>query len=319
MLRAYHGGLFFRYLAERLRHRDPAAARYLRQGLGIAEREKKLHKYWLPHLERTKAAQRRWAESLSGSDLAVLGAGRLFDFAADTLPARFKRLLLFDADPSCAERWHTLSGVQIEPLIGDLTGCIQHWQQDLDRFYGGWDESLAHIAGIVQPADHAMLFAADAVLSLNLMSQLPIAWQDCVEDYLSRKFGERNVAGKESEWLLAAEPGAQWIVEQHLASLAVSGAGSILLVTDVEYAEYRGGPNSVRWNQGVWDADAGLRVDVTPALYGLDPIALLPDYTLRWQESWLWDISPIGVESATCGTTHRVAAMAFDRNSIWHN
>lgn len=311
--------MFFRYLAARLRHRDPAAARYLRQGLGIAEREKKLRKYWEPHLERTKAAQRRWAENLSGIDLAVLGAGRLFDLAADALPARFQRLLLFDADPSCEQHWSALNGVEVEPHIGDLTGCIQRWQQDLDRFHGGWEESLAHIAGIVQPGDHANPFSADAVLSLNLMSQLPIAWQDCVEDYLGRKFGERNVESKESEWLLAVEAGAKWIVEQHLAGLAASEARSILLISDLEYAEYRGGPNSVRWNEGVWDAGAGLRVDVTPALYGLDPIALLPNYTLRWQESWLWDISPIGVESATCGTTHRVAAMAFDHRSLCHN
>jgi hypothetical protein len=142
---------------------------------------------------------------------------------------------------------------------------------------------------------------------------LPIAWQDCVEDFLSRRFGARNVGKQEAEWLSAVEPGAKWIVEQHLAALAASNARTILLITDVEYAEYHGGPNSLRWNDGVWGADGGLRMDVTPALYGLDPVAALRGYTLRWQDSWLWDISPIGVESPTCGTAHRVAAFAFDR------
>lgn len=299
-----------------MRYRDPAARRYLRQGLGIAERERKLHRYWLAHFERSKAAQRRWLEDTDGIDLAVLGAGRLFDFASDTLPARFQRVLLIDADPSCADRWRSeLRGVELEPRIGDLTGCIERWQQELSHFHGDWEQTLEHVRRIAKPTDHPMPFAADAVLSLNVMSQLPIGWQDCVEDFLGRRFGTRNVDGREDEWLSAVEPGAKWIVEQHLAALAASHARSVLLITDMEYAEYRGGPNSVRWSDGTWGADPGLRVDVTPALYALDPVAAMRGYTLRWQDSWLWDIAPIGIESPNCGTVHRVAAMAFDRVS----
>ena len=306
--------MFFRYLAARLRHRDPAVRRYLRQGLGIAERERKLRRFWTPHLERSKAVQRRWIEDFAGIDLAVLGAGRLFDFASDALPRHFQRFLMIDADPSCADAWSALSGIEIEPRIGDVTGCLERWQQELNRFHGDWAAALAHIRQISQPTDRPMPFAADAVLSLNLMSQLPIGWQDCAEDFLGRRFGARNAGQQESEWLAAVEPGAKWIVEQHLAALANSHARTILLMTDAEYAEYHGGPNSVRWSDGVWGADAGLRLDVTPALYGIDPVAAMQEnYALRWQDSWLWDISPIGVESPTCGTAHRVAAFVFDR------
>jgi len=290
--------LFFRYLAARLRHRDPAAARYLRQGLGIEERARKLRRFWASHLERTKAAQKRWIdESDGGIDLAVLGAGRLIDFANDALAPRFQRLLMIDADPSSASHWRGL-GIEVEPRIGDLTGCSHRWQQELNRFHGGWPEHLEHVRQIVQPTDHAMSFSADAVLSLNVMSQLPIAWQDCVEDHLARRFGARHVRSREEEWLAAAEPGARWMVEQHVAALAASNAGSILLITDVEYTDYH---------------DGGQRAEVSPALYGVDPATALPGYILRWQDSWQWDISPIGIESPACGTLHRVAAFALDR------
>ena len=307
--------MFFRYLAARLRHRDPAVARYLRQGLGIEQRARKLRKFWEPHLERSKAAQRRWiAEGVEGADLAVLGAGRLLDFASDAMAARFRRFLMIDADPSCAKHWAAL-GVEVEPRIGDLTGCADRWRNELRGFRGSWVEMLDHVRQIARPTDRAMPFAADAVLSLNVMSQLPIGWQDTVEDYLERRFGAFQLRSNETEWLAAVEPGAKWIVEQHLAALVASHARSILLITDAEYAEYHGGPNSVRWKDGVWNADAGLRVEVTPAMYGLDPVAALRGYTLRWRDSWLWDISPAGVESATCGTVHRVAAFAFDRET----
>ena len=304
------GSLFFRYLAARLRHRDPAAGRFLRQGLGIEKRARRLRKFWEPHLERSKAAQRRWIAEVAGVDLAVLGAGRLLDFAADTLPSRFQRALLIDADPSCADHWGGLA-CQVEPRIGDLTGCVQRWQRELDRFQGGWAETLKQVRQMPKPGDRAIPLAADAVLSLNVLSQLPIGWQDRVEDHLERRFGARMTKAKEEEWLAAVEPGGRWIVEQHLTALAASNARSLLLITDVEYAEYRGGANSVRWENGVWAAGQGLRVDVSPALYGVD--LAIAGYALRWEESWLWDISPIGAESPVYGSVHRVAALAFDR------
>ena len=303
------GSLFFRYLAARLRHRDPAAGRFLRQGLGIEKRARRLRKFWEPHLERSKAAQRRWIAEVAGVDLAVLGAGRLFDFAADTLPTRFERALLIDADPSCADHWGGLA-CQVEPRIGDLTGCAERWQRELDGLHGGWAETLEQIRQTPKPGDRAMPLAADAVLSLNVLSQLPIGWQDRVEDHLERRFGARAIKVKEDEWLAAVEPGGRWIVEQHLAALAASNARSILLITDVEYVEYRGGANSVRWESGVWSAGEGLRVDVSPALYGVE--LAIAGYTQRWEESWLWDISPIGAESREYGAMHRVAARAFD-------
>ena len=288
--------MLLRYLAARLRYRDPASARFLRGGLAIEARARRLRKHWTPHQERSKAAQRRWAEETSGIDLAVLGPGRLYDFAGDALPARFRRLLMVDADPSSVPYWREL-GVEVEPRVADLTGHSERWRAALARYRGGWPQTLDYIRSIVKPGDEPHAFAADAVLSLNVLSQLPIGWQDCVEEYLVRRFGARHVKANEREWLDAVEPGAELIVRQHLHALAASGARSILLITDVEYADSHGDGTT----------------ELSPALYGVDPAQELAGYTLRWQDSWRWDISPAGAESPECGTAHHVTAFAFAR------
>jgi hypothetical protein len=279
-----------------MRYRDPALAPYLRGGFAIEKRARRLRRFWEPHLERSKAAQRRWVEGVHGIDLAVLGAGRLFDFAREEMEGRFRRFLLIDADPSCAAHWSGMR-VEVEPRIADLTGCADRWRREMEAYRGGWPETLDYVRQIVKPTDAPVAFAADAVLSLNLLSQLPIGWQDRVEDNLVRRFGSRHTKSREREWLDAVEPGAKWIVEQHLAALNASSARSILLITDVEYSDSHGNGTT----------------EISPALYGVDPAAALGRYRLRWQESWQWDISPAGTESPTCGTAHRVAAFAFDR------
>lgn len=280
-----------------MRYRDAAARRFLRGGLSIDERTRRLRAHWSPHHERSRAAQRRW--EAVGEDLAVLGAGRLHDFDVATLTPRFRRLLLFDADPSCEPAWRKqLTGVDIEPRIGDLTGCLTRWQRVLDGNRTGWADTLRLAAGILDASrDRPMPFAADAVLSLNLLSQLPIAWQDTVEEHLTRRFGRARVKSNETEWLAAVEPGGRWIVEQHLRALAESRATHILLITDIEYHDHE---------------DRGARIVVQPALYGV-PVGL-DGYTLAWQETWLWDISPLGAECDDYGSVHKVGAFAFRRN-----
>ncbi len=286
--------LLLRYLAACLRYRDAAARRFLRGGLSIDERTRRLRAHWAAHHERSRAAQRRW--EAAGGDLAVLGAGRLYDFETAALPPRFRRMFLFDADPSCEPAWRKqLADVQIEPRIGDLTGCLTRWQRALASNRTGWVETLRIAAGIVQPSvDRAIPLAADAVLSLNLLSQLPIAWQDMVEEHLTRRFGRARVKANETEWLAAVEPGGRWIVEQHLRALAASRAAHVLLITDIEYHDHE---------------DRGARVVVQPALYDV-PLEL-NGYTLHWQETWQWDISPLGAECDDYGSVHQVGAFAF--------
>lgn len=305
--------MLFRYLAARLRYRGhgPAAGRFLRSGLSLAARSRELADAWAPHYDHCRAAQRRW--DATGIDLAILGAGRLADLDASSLAPRFRRALLIDADPASQSHWRRSGFTEIEPRIGDLTGVIASWAARLETSppRATWDATLDRIRAIVDPAaDSPMPFAADAVLSLNVLSQLPIAWQDMVERYLQRRFGRGPTRRREEEWLAAVDAGGAWIVREHLAALARSRARSILLLTDLDYAEYRHTATPPTHENGEWQAAPGAHVDVFPALYGADP-AVIAGFTLAWRESWLWHISPLGRESREYGTVHRVGAFAF--------
>ncbi|MFN7920852.1 MAG: hypothetical protein U0Q16_12190 [Bryobacteraceae bacterium] len=317
--------MLLRYLAQRLLHREPGAARYLRMGLGIERRARELAAFWGPHQERTRSAQTRWAGSAHGGTLTVLGAGRLLDFAADSLAPRFEQLRLVDADRSCESSWRGL-GKPVEPVFTDISGCIDRWAASLGMLRGSWQETLDAIRKYGVEPEPAYSASSDAVLSLNLISQLPIGWQDGVEAFLWKRFGRGFVERREQEWLDAVRPGARMLVEQHLAALARSGARSVLLIGDLEYVEYSGRkysrrrwePEPVRYEGAEWLADAGVKCEVSPAL---DPVNLegaafaewMPSYRVAWQESWLWHIAPMGAECPHCGTIHRVGAFALQR------
>lgn len=318
----------FRRLWALLRHRERAARTFVSMGLGIERRTRELGLYWGPHLEESKRAQRDW--DASGGSVAVLGAGRLADVDSSSLAARFDRVVLADGDPLVAPVWDRLNvGVPVEQRLCDLSGVMGAWRQELEDHEEPWVETLARIGTLHGRAVPPVDVGADHLISLNLLSQIPILWQDVLEGLLERRFGGGWVRKRESEWLEAFEPGARWLVEEHLRLLG-RAAGQVLLISDVEYFNYSGGARysrgrwsdpPVRWRQGQWEPAAGRRGEVTPALYGFDledPAALaacMPNHRVAWSRCWLWHIEPLGVECAECGKAHRVAALALARRS----
>jgi hypothetical protein len=317
----------FRYLAARLRHRDPAVVRYLNMGLGIERRARLLALFWADHLARTRAAQARWVERANGEWLTVLGAGRLLDFNQPAVLPRFSKLRLVDADPLCAKSWKKVKKVS-DTFSGDISCCLNQWIAQVGQGQGTWPETMRAIRGFGNPPRAAYRASGDALLSLNVLSQLSIVWQDGVEATLLRRFGRRLVTAREAEWLDALRPGAQMLVEQHLKAIEEAAPRFVLLVTDVEYLEYRGKqyrrrqfePPPVAWSNAGWRAEAGVTCEVTPALEGVDLGAealakWLPSYQLSWQEFWLWHISPLGTEEGDSGKVHRVAAFALERRA----
>jgi hypothetical protein len=321
------GNLLLRYLTARLIHRNlPHVQRYLRMGLGIEARSETLREYWAPHQERTKATQRRW--DASGGLLTVLGAGRLLDFDAEAMLGRFDRFRLVDADPLCRAVWDSRMTKPFEAVFTDVSGCIDEWAARLPRqIERGTSlvETLDLIRGFCDPppAYHSQ---SDAVLSLNLLSQLPVGWQDSVESFLLGRFKKTHVERHEEEWLDAVRCGNRALVEQHLAAFERTGAKSILLITDADYVQYSGraysrrhwSPEPVRWSEDEgWSADEGVQWEVTPALEGVDVEEALhrlaPSYRIDWQDQWMWHISPMAVECRDCGTVHRVKAYALKR------
>lgn len=315
--------MLFRYLKALWRHRKSPAKRYVEDGLGLERRAQYLSVFWSDHFSRSRAVQTRWAQTASGDTLTVLGAGPLFDFNGNALTPRFKRFRLVDANPAVQALWEQLN-TPVEPLIIDITNCLSAWSHAVEACKAGWTETLKVVEQVGVAPIPAYVAAGDAILSLNVLSQLEVGWQESVERLLQKRFGSAFVLKHEQEWLKAARLGSQCLIEQHLASLEDSRANHILLITDVEYVDYTGRqyqpnrfePPPASWSENHWTPDSGIEFEVIPALEGvtLTPDTLtrwLPSYYLDWHSTWLWHIAPHGTEAVPYGKIHRVAAFSL--------
>jgi len=295
----------------------------MQDGMGLERRAHYLSAFWQDHLSRTRAAQARWAQTASGDVLTVLGAGPLFDFNAMPLARSFKRFRLVDANPLSAAAWGRLN-TPVEPVITDISNCLTAWSDQLRSLRRPWDETLRFIENIAATPVPAYAPLSDGLLSLNLLSQLEVGWQEIVEPLLHKRFGRAFVQSHEQEWLNAIRPASQALAEQHLVALEASHAKNILLISDAEYVDYTGRqyqvhhlePPPVQWSEQGWQGDPGIQYEVTPALEAVPLAAVtllhwLPSYRLQWQESWLWHIAPSGTEATPSGKIHRVAAFAL--------
>lgn len=323
-----------RYFVARLHHPGDGNREFLRMGMGIESRSRRLSRYWAPHQQHSRDAQVRWIAGLQDPDsLAVLGAGRLFDVAFSALRDSFHPLTLVDADPLCRPAWTAASrnGLPVNTEIRDISGVVEPWRglvrrdlSTLDRSESSWRTILQRLECLPDGSPGAAYRpATSAVLSVNLLSQIPIVWQDAAEDLLQWHFTRGFVDPRESEWLTALDRPGRWLVEEHLRSLAT--CRDILVICDLEYAYYWDGPRYLTWKfappplawDGVWRTVLDCKSRVEPALYGVnleDPATwsvLLPGHRLCWTDSWLWHLSPFGAGRTREGILHRVGAFAL--------
>ncbi len=356
------------YLVSSLLYPQARKLGFLDMGMGIEMRSHKLRRFWQPHFELCREFQRKWlghatdASRVSANDAAlmVLGAGHLYDADLDFLAQRFPNIALVDANPVVRSIWrraqrNSQRSTSISMHTGDVSGLLEHWNNRLTAQLAAagtqherWENALRDVRdAAVIPAESKNILGRFAegrplsVLSLNLLSQIPLVWQHNIEKKLEKRFGKQWLCAHEQEWLEAFFPGARLLVDQHFADLAALNPESILLLTDVQYAYYKW-PQKV-WPSGSieapfkWDARSGWTIgsepapitrtqapscEVLSALYGLDlenaevRKELLPDYSTKAAETWLWHILPFGAEGQTRGIIHRVCAFLFTRNAV---
>jgi len=321
-------------------------------GFGIEQRSARHRDAWRGHIEASQSAERRWLSDIRGQKLgsvAVLGAGRLIDCALHDLCRCFSAVHLVDADPACLAAWRKAKNGYPETAFEfhfiEITGRLTEWSKRLQAAArgGNWNAALKELEEIgaessefVSPLER--FFAEkkpDAILSLNLMSQLPVMWQDLVERVLRSRFGTAETAAKEEEWIAAYVPSARLLIREHLRSLSSSAAKKILLITDVEYLSYpqrwqHGGSLPVEWvekdDAGHWktaehvkeqdmrehcsamDALAGVKVENKKLL-----AALAQGREAVISPSWLWHICPVPEGRTTSCIVHRVRAIELNQ------
>lgn len=222
---------------------------------GIIARHRRHSAAWAPHLAESKGIVRDAIAQCRGRNRAVvLGSGPLLDVPLDDLLAAFKEVVLVDIVHPMPVRLRGLLSRQLHVLAADLTG-IGAQPLSTERRY-----------------DPPALPQADLVVSLNLMSQLPIVPLNLMErqgvsEADQDKFAKRLVMAH-YKWLRAQ-------------------AGQICLVTDVERIAYN------------LDGEAIMRFD---PLYGLK----LPDGGTEWE----WRMAPVGEIAKDGSLHHRVRGYA---------
>lgn len=246
---------------------------YVRELRALRARGNRCRGAWRPHLENTRALMLEAAARCERHRSAlVVGSGLLFDVPLEELSRRFDRVVLVDIVHlwPVHRRADRLSNVRLIPC--DVTGVIEHCHALARR------RSRAPLPR--RPVDFLLGEPFDLVVSLNVLSQLPVV----PNGYMSRRIRS----------LTDAQIGefSRALVTNHLDWLC-SFPGTACLVTDLERLCY---------------GECGL-ASRERSLWGVE----LPD----GGREWLWDLAPKPEMYFHLDVRHRVVGYASFPKEAW--
>lgn len=242
---------------------------YREGAVRLWSRAKRQRKAWAPHTARTRdevlvgigaCKQRRTA--------LILGSGVLSDVPVAELSAAFERVVLADIVHLPTIKWRARRFPNVALATVDLTGVGQALAASVNK---PWP-SPCSVYGHDDPT-------VDYVVSLNLVSQLPLTPCDRVEGALGLEEG-------------AADDYGRAIVAAHFAHLRGFRGARVLVVGDRQRV-YR-------------DRDDRI-FETEDALFGM-PIPA-PD------AEWEWDVAPLGEADRRYSIRNRVFCVRELRDS----
>lgn len=315
---------------------------------GLRKRRKRFAEPWQEHLRNSQDFQAHCcADAGSDHHCIILGAGGLYDVNLPALSACSKNICFVDASPGWRFEWRRAArkfrSSQFSWFVCDVTGLLSEWDSafrrrcprgflDACQMLSEWHNKYGITSEAPDFGPHSL------VLSLNMLSQIPLVWQHCVERTLLRRFGLRAVKAQEHMWMQALIPSARALAHLHLQFLSTFGADRIVLITDVEYMHYHlrehnqaaGCPlqlcdERAHDDGSHWERAAGIQGDLSAELlnatFGLtlesdgDALQHFPAYRLSTRQTWLWHIVPANTEQHGVGEINRVLALFLQRNS----
>jgi hypothetical protein len=221
---------------------------YLRELMGIRGRAWRCWSAWKPHLEKSKSIIRRAMEHCRERRKAViLGSGMLYDVPIDELSTAFREVMLVDIVHPLKNWLPNFRHKNLRRITADVTRTAE----EVFR--------VAKVPGSTLPRTEPNLFLADPevdlVVSLNLLSQLPVIPTTYLE----------KVGVHSSE---AIQAFARHLISSHLAYLQKFKC-TVALITDVE---------RLTLNR------AGTVVGKSSLLRGVEPPGE--------GETWIWHLAP---------------------------
>ncbi len=290
--------------------RHPSLRDFLDEGLGIAARAERAAAYWRPHLQCCHEFEGDACNILAPkpSTFTILGAGRLLDVPPDVFLRPNTTVNLVDADPALEPYWlrfkglARLRGAAVQPFFCEITGRISDWTIGLEQWIrshrAASDADLATFLSSLPslPKTAPVLPAAEVVVSLNILSQIPIYWRERALKLLKKVAPHLVGADDALSSVVEAELSrhAALLQHEHLQQITSLGRRLIVVISDVEFYYYQ--RHEAQWQ-------------VEPALYGID-LPSIPGQ-VRLARSWLWHIAPQGVEQDDYGVIHKVQGFAI--------
>ncbi len=281
---------------------------YIDMGLGIAARQSRNPHYWSQHLNLSRQQQQELLRQVGHCRSAlILGAGRLLDVPLADYAAHCDQLHCVDNDPLARRvalrQLKSCNELKYKYSLLDLTFSIADWTHRLSDFLSlqkrrvNLDALAEFLFSLEANKIELDLDQYEIVVSLNLLSQIPIYWRDRCENLLNLHWElKADQSGKFGENLEQALDYTQAVLQkQHLAWLAQKRNGHCLLIYDQSFLFYQ--CDRVEWEE-------------QSALFFKN--YQWPD---SWQrisrQSWFWHIAPQHVEQPDYGSIHDVVAEHF--------
>lgn len=247
------------YLSEKPKLEVAKKFGHLSESISLIEREKRCAKAWLPHRTLCKQFILNHTKNLSHyHSVLILGSGPLHEIPIEELANKFKKVILVDIVHLKSTKKQIAHLKNIEFVEHDITECE-------DQLLSG---NFNHVIPKAFLEDKFSL-----VLSVNIMSQLPLHINNYIEKKLTSKFNKNSL----DDYLEA-------ITRHHLEYVKKFHTPA-LIITDIETAFY----------------DSNGKVFQTDINYShLD----LPKIC----EEWTWNIAPIPEFQKNVGIKMKVAA-----------
>lgn len=230
---------------------DPAARRlgYAKAAVSLWSRRRRCHKAWAEHEANTRDFALSVAQSCERRDtLWLLGGGTLADLPLAELSAQFRHILVFDIAWLASARRLAKQFPNVELRLADVTGMVG----PLAEWRAGLPLPIPSPRAVPELDD----VPPDCVLSLNLLSQLPLLPMEYVQKHGVSRTG--------------ADTFGRAILQAHLDGLRAM-ACPVGLAADA---------------RRIWRSRAGEVVMSENALLGLE----LP----APEREWRWPVAPRG-------------------------
>jgi len=274
----------------------------LLSGWAIFYKARTLKKEWSEHILRTREFLVNCLAG--GTELHVLGAGRLFDFPLKELATKYDKIHLYDADPGAFRYLRSLekSNNCLKAHLIELTGGLKDFSSTLDK--------IQKIDGIFSRQEFLKIKlpclpidpkSDNQIISLNLLSQLPLSFRQIFERWITKRYGNVFLIKNEHLWLEEYNKFGGQVVSSHLELLAKSNATKLIVIADTEQLFY---PKVIpklpfpKAEPFSWEINSKVEqpLEVTSSVCGLDIptdlAVLFPNYKLGQKQFWPWHLTP---------------------------